>query len=75
MAKVNLNRNTFVRVNTAGTKQLLQFNGAAVQLADTASPVADNWVTLGAGDMIVVETDKFARSAGTNTAYAVSVTV
>lgn len=53
MAVVTLNQTTFVQVDAAAAAVLVQFRGAsAVQVAQTATPAADDWITFGGNDLI-----------------------
>ena len=53
MAVVTLNTNTFVQVDAAASAVLVQFRGvSAVQVAQSASPAAGDFIVFGANDMV-----------------------
>lgn len=61
MTLPTLNKSTFVAVHTAGTTEVLQVFGGRVQLADSASPAANDWLVLPNGGMLEVAAGKWAR--------------
>jgi hypothetical protein len=74
MAKVDLNRTTFTSL-AISAKVLVQFRGGSVQLADTASPADEDWVTVSNGTLVVLEVNKYARATGIFPTFASAVTL
>lgn len=64
MTVVAVNPDTFTQVNTSG-KGILQAQGGSVQLADTGTPAAGDYIVLQSGELLITEVAKYARSFST----------
>lgn len=74
MAVITLNQTTFVQVDAASAAVLVEFRGGGpIQVAQTASPAAGDWITFGGADKVrfPAGTPVFAR-APNGTAQAVT---
>lgn len=61
MTLPTLNQSTFTQIHTAGTVERIQVFLGRIQLADSASPAANDWQVLPEGGMLEVTGDKYAR--------------
>jgi hypothetical protein len=61
MTLPTLNKATFVQVHSEGSSERLQVFGGRVQLADSSSPTAWDWMVLPEGSVIEVTAAKWAR--------------
>jgi len=80
MTIVTLNRATFTQLNTIA--QRIQVFGGRIQVADSASPAADDWWVLPSGAIVDLTAVKFGRSldaipplSGTGPNYVVTQAV
>ena len=69
MTIVNLNRTSFVQVNTAA--QRVQVFGGRVRIADTATPSADDWQVWPEGVVVDIVTVKFAQAVDSTPTWLV----
>lgn len=60
MTIVTLNRVTFTQINSVA--QRIQVFGGRIQVADSASPAADDWWVLPSGAIVDLTAVKFGRS-------------
>lgn len=70
MAVVSITRSAFTQINS--TAKRVQVFGGRVQIAESASPAANDWQVFPEGAVVDVTASKYARAVDTATTWIVT---
>jgi hypothetical protein len=73
MAKVDLNRTTYVQINTVATR--VQIFGGRIRVAASATPAADDFQVWPDGEIIDITAVKFAQAIDLTATWIVELPV